>query len=123
VAVRASLSFLEALTEHLDAIATRDIDRFAATLSGSDVRLAGGDGKLIEGFENAVAAHREWFAADDWTFEPEILRTREEAGAAWALTRVRYVEKSQERFFLLFLLFAAEDSGWMLVYDQSTPVT
>lgn len=115
-------SLLEALEEHLDAITSRDIDRFAATLAREDVRFVGGDGSIIEGRENAVAAHREWFMDDAWRFEPEILWTREEPGAACVLTRVRYIERESERHFLLYFLFVEEDGEWKLLYDQNTPI-
>ena len=116
------MSLLETLEEHIEAITTRDIDRFAATLAQDDVRLAGVDGSIIEGRENAVAAHRDWFMDDRWTFEPEILWMREEAGAAWALTRVDYREADAKKQFLLLFLFVQEDGEWRLVYDQNTPV-
>lgn len=101
----------------------RDIDRFAATLATEDVRLVGGDGRIIQGKDNAIAAHREWFMNDAWTFEPEMLWTREESGAGWALTRVQYRESGVERQFLLLFLFVVEDGAWKLVYDQNTPIT
>jgi len=114
---------LEALQEHIDAITERDIDRFAATLAQNDVRFVGGDGRIIEGSENVVAAHRDWFMNDNWTFEPEILWTREEATAGWALTRVRYSEGGNARQFLLLFLFINEGANWRLVYDQNTPIS
>src|SRR5579884_3567909 len=97
-----AMSVLEALEEHIESVVTRDIDRFAATLARDDVRFVGGDGHIIEGRENVVAAHRDWFMDDRWTFRPEILWTREEAGAAWALTRVTYREADASKQFLLF---------------------
>ncbi len=115
-------TLLEALEEHVDAIKMRDIDRFAATLAQDDVRLVGGDGRIIEGRENAIAAHREWFMDERWTFDPEILATREEAGAAWALTRVSYREADNEKQFLLLFLFIQENGEWRLAYDQNTPI-
>lgn len=114
---------LEALDDHLQAIDERDIDAFAATLASDDVRFVGGDGRIIEGRENVVAAHRDWFMNDGWRFDPEILWTREEAGAGWALTRVQYTENEQSREFLLLFLFVNEDGAWRLVYDQNTPIT
>lgn len=115
-------SFLEALEEHIEAITERDIDRFAATLAQTDVRFVGGDGRIIEGRENAIAAHRDWFMDDTWTFSPEIVWTREEAGAAWALTRVTYRAAAGERQFNLLFLFVQENGDWRLVYDQNTPI-
>ncbi len=116
------MSVLEAFEEHLDAMAERDIDRFAATLAKEDVRFVGADGLVIEGRENVVAAHREWFMDDRWTFQPEILWTREEPGAAWVLTRVTYREPDTTRQFLLMFLFVQEHGEWRLVYDQNTPI-
>ncbi len=115
-------AFSDALAEHLAAIAVRDAERFAATVSTRDVRLVGGDGSIIEGHANVVAAHRGWFAQAGWTFEPEILWMREVDGCGWALTRVRYTEADSLRTFLLFLLFALEEDGWRLVFDQNTPL-
>jgi ketosteroid isomerase-like protein len=116
-------SFLEALEEHLEAIRSRDIDRFAATLAQDEVRFVGGDGRIIDGRDNAVAAHREWFMDERWTFDPEIEWTHEEAGAAWALTRVTYREAGSERQFMLLFLFVQEQGEWRLVYDQNTPIS
>jgi ketosteroid isomerase-like protein len=116
-------SLLQALEEHLDSITERDIDRFAQTLARDDVRFVGGNGSIIEGKENVVAAHREWFMNDTWTFDPEILWTREENDAAWALARVDYSERDTAREFVLLFLFVKEQGEWKVVYDQNTPVT
>jgi ketosteroid isomerase-like protein len=115
-------SLLEALDDHVESITLRDIDRFAATLAQDDVRFVGSDGRVIDGKDNVVAAHREWFMNENWTFEPEILWTREEAGAGWALTRVHYTENGNSRDFLLLFLFVDENGGWKLLYDQNTPI-
>jgi ketosteroid isomerase-like protein len=117
------VSILEALEEHLESISERDIDRFAATLAAHDVRFVGGNGSIIEGRENVIAAHRDWFMDDTWRFDPQILWTREESGAAWALTRVEYRENGTARMFLLLFLFVEEDGSWRVVYDQNTPIT
>jgi uncharacterized protein (TIGR02246 family) len=114
-------SLLEAFEEHIDAIKTRDIDRFAATLAHDDAHLVGADGSVIDGRENAIAAHRDWFMNDTWTFDPEIVWTREETGAAWVLTRVTYRESGTKHFMLMFL-FVQENGEWRLVYDQNTPI-
>jgi ketosteroid isomerase-like protein len=117
------MSVLEALEEHFEAISERDIDRFAATLAADDVRFVGGDGRIIDGRENVIAAHRDWFMNEGWRFDPEILWTREEDGAAWALTRVEYSENGSARAFLLLFLFVEENGNWRVVYDQNTPIT
>lgn len=119
----AARTFLDALTEHLDAIDQRDIDRFAVTIANDeDVRFVGTDGSVIEGRENAVEAHRGWFASEGWTFDPQILWTREEGNTGFALTRVNYSENGASRTFLLFFIFIREDETWKMLYDQSTMV-
>jgi hypothetical protein len=60
---------------------------------------------------------------DRWTFDPEILWTREEASAAWALMRVTYREAQNSKQFLLFFLFVQESGAWRLLYDQNTPIS
>lgn len=116
-------TFIEALTDHIEAIQERDIDRFAATIAKDDVCFVGGDGSTIEGRENGIEAHRGWFAADDdWTFDPEVLWTREGADMALALTRVAYRERATARQFMLLFAFVREDGGWKFLYDQNTPI-
>ena len=115
-------TFIEALTDHIEAIQERDIDRFAATLARDGVRFVGGDGSTIEGRENAVEAHRGWFASDDWTFDPEVLWTHEGSDVALALTRVAYREGETAKTFMLLFAFAREDGTWKFLYDQNTPV-
>ena len=115
-------TFIEALTEHIDAIQERDIDRFAATLARDDVRFVGGNGRVIDGRENAIEAHRAWFMSSDWTFEPEVVWTREEGDLALALTRVDYREKDERKQFMLLFAFVREPEGWKLLLDQNTPI-
>ena len=115
-------TFSAALSEHLEAISSRDIDRFAHTLH-PDVRLIGPTGSVIRGYDDAVAAHRGWFIEGGWVFEPSVLWTEEREDAAWALTSVRYSTPQGLTRFLLFLLFVREQSDWKLIYDQNTPFT
>jgi len=115
-------TFIEALTDHIEAIQERDIDRFAATIANDDVRFVGGDGSTIEGRENGIEAHRGWFASDDWTFDPEVLWTREGNDIALALTRVSYRERDAAKKFMLLFAFVREDGGWKFLYDQNTPI-
>lgn len=86
------------------------------------MRFVSVDGRVIEGRDNIVAAHRDWFMNDRWTFEPEILWTREQTDAGWALTLVHYKENGKGRDFLSLFIFVDEDGAWKLVYDQNTPV-
>ncbi len=118
------MEFRTTLDEHLAAIAARDIDRFAATLSRDpQARVVGPDGSAIVGHDAIVAAHRAWFASEtDWSFQPHIvlLRTGKEFG--FVLLEVDYRDETAQRRFLLSLLFTREDDAWKLFYDQNTPL-
>lgn len=115
-------AFSVALSEHLESISSRDIDRFAHTLH-RDVRLIGPTGSIIHGYDDAVAAHRGWFIEGGWVFEPTILWTEERNESAWALTSIRYSTSQGLTRFLLFLLFVHDGDDWKLIYDQNTPFT
>ncbi len=115
-------TFGHALNDHLEAIASRNIERFSRTLH-RDVRLVGPTGSIIHGYDDAVAAHRGWFAEEGWSFEPTTLWLDQRADAAWALTSVRYIAGGALNRFLLFLLFVSTADGWKLMYDQNTPLT
>jgi len=65
-------AFRQALRDHLQAISSRDIERFGQTLH-RDVRLIGPTGSIMHGYDDAVAAHRGWFIEGGWGFEPTRL--------------------------------------------------
>jgi ketosteroid isomerase-like protein len=111
--------FLHALNRHLDAIAQRKIDDFAATVA-DDVRLIG----TIEGSSAAIEAHRQWFADAAWRFEvAERVALRSFRDVGWALVRVHYnAGADSSRFFLLLLFSRHTDGVWRLIYDQATPI-
>ena len=112
----------EALWEHLDAISARDIGAFAHTLH-ENVRLVGPGGSIIEGRENAVAAHLAWFQESEWTFEPAVVFGGERGDAAWWLLSVNYNSPAEAKHFLLYVLFVRSEEGrWQLIYDQNTTV-
>lgn len=115
-------AFEAALSEHLGAITARDIERFAHTLH-RDVHLVGPNGSTIAGYDDAVAAHRGWFAEPGWSFSPATLWSGERGESAWALTDVRYISAGKLNRFLLFLLFVREGGRWQLIYDQNTPLS
>ena len=117
--------FGEALDEHLRALRSRDPDRFAATL-GDDVTVVDGKGAITRGTPSVLRSHAEWFgAAERWTFDYDVVLTREFGDAAFALLRVtyRHTAESPPARFLLSLVFARDASGaWRFVYDQNTPL-
>ncbi|MDQ2865230.1 MAG: nuclear transport factor 2 family protein [Candidatus Eremiobacteraeota bacterium] len=123
MAVAPERAFGDSLRDHLDAIAERDLVRFAKTVH-RDVALVGPAGSVLRGYDAAIAAHRDWFSEDGWTFSPEILWTNQRDDCGWALTSVTYSTLSGALSrFLLFLLFVRGETGWQLIYDQNTPLS
>lgn len=118
-------TFREALDEHLAALRARDAARFAATL-GDDVAVVDGSGAITRGTGDVLASHAAWFATRErWTFDYEVVLTREMDGAALALLDVtyRHTPEAAPARFLLSLIFARDAAGaWKFVYDQNTTV-
>ena len=116
------MTFAQALDEHLAAIAARDIERFAATVSRSpDARVIGPDGTAIVGGDAIVAAHRGWFESEKaWTFTPRVVLERAGDTLAFALLDVDYHEGGTQRRFSLCVVFARDDGSGKLFYDQNT---
>jgi hypothetical protein len=117
------VEFLGALDRHLAAMAERNIDAFTPTV-GARVRLAGTSGTVIDGYDAAVAAYGEWFAAGEWRLDAsDRVFARSDGNVGWALVRVRVERDVGTEHFNLFLLFERENDGvWRLQYDQGTTI-
>jgi ketosteroid isomerase-like protein len=113
----------EALDEHLGALQARDVDRFAVTL-GSDAAVVDGAGAIVRGTDAVLASHAAWFAVPHaWTFDYDVVFTREMGDAGLALIDVKYREMpdAAPARFLLSLVFERDDDGTLkFVYDQNT---
>jgi ketosteroid isomerase-like protein len=118
-------SFRAALDEHLSALQARDVGRFAATL-GDGVVVVDGAGTITRGTAEVLRSHAEWFAMPDpWTFDYDVVLTRETASAGFALIDVtyRHTAQAEPARFLLSLVFERDAEGaFKFVYDQNTPL-
>ncbi|HEX3463218.1 MAG TPA: nuclear transport factor 2 family protein [Candidatus Elarobacter sp.] len=116
-------AFRAALDEHLAALQARDADRFAATL-GDDVVVIDGGGAITRGTDAVLRSHAEWFGSPDpWTFDYDVLLTRETASAGLSVIDVtyRHTPDAEPARFLLSLVFERDDQGtFKFVYDQNT---
>ena len=119
----ATTSFCAALEEHLGALRARDVDRFAATL-GDDVAVVDGGGTITRGTEAVLRSHAEWFGSrDPWSFDYEIVLTRETPSSGLAVINVTYRQtpEAEAARFLLSLVFERDGQGtFKFVYDQNT---
>ena len=121
----ATASFRAALDEHLGALRTRDVERFAATL-GHDAIVVDGAGAMKRGTAEVLRSHAEWFRmAEPWTFDYDVVFTRETPSSGLALINVtyRHTPAAEPARFLLSLVFERDAEGaFKFVYDQNTPL-
>jgi ketosteroid isomerase-like protein len=126
VTAASETAFRAALDEHLSALQARDTERFAATL-GDDVTVVDGAGKITRGTETVLRSHAEWFGSPDpWTFDYDVVFTRETPSSGLALIDVtyRHTPDAEPARFLLSLVFERDAKGsFTFVYDQNTPLS
>jgi len=119
-------NFESALDLHLKSIADRNLSAFSEFLHPSQntiIILPNGD--MIDGFENVVDFHREWFEDSDWRMDVKILDTFTIDNVGYALLDVIYHDldesgKPYELKYFLSLLFNKIDGKWILIRDQNT---
>jgi uncharacterized protein (TIGR02246 family) len=116
-------TFRRALDEHLGAIQSKDLVRFASTL-GDNVTVVDGAGRITQGTDRVLRSHAAWFAdPDPWTFAYDVMYLRDLGTAGLALIDVTYHQRPEAppSRFLLSLVFVRESDGtWRFVYDQNT---
>lgn len=120
------MTFQETLQLHLQAIQTRDLPAFVATLTTAPtLTLLLPNGRFFEQREQVVDFMRNWFADPDWRMTGEVLRTVETGDMGLALLFVTYDDLDaqgqpyQLRYYLT-LVFVQEAGHWALVHDQNT---
>ena len=118
------MDFGTALRAHLDAVRTRDLEAFAATVDG-DCAVVLLDGRVVDGRDAVLELHRDWFADPDWSIEFSPVKTVVRDGLGVALVAVDYTDVDGRGapvalHYLLSLTFAPAQEGWLLVHDQNT---
>lgn len=114
------------LQKHIDAIQSRDFQRFETTITqGDELTFILPNGKLFRSTQEYKALLKEWFAQEGWTFSPEIVSQVEGLDMASALLLVDYREKDRngkpyQLKHYLSLVFKKEGKSWRLIHDQNT---
>jgi len=117
-------SFNETVKLHFKAIDERDLDAYAQFLHPSlncIVILA--DGSVVEGYDNIINIHREWFKDLSWRMDiktVDIFTVDDIVG--YALLDVIYSSPDFNRHRYLSLMFQKFEGKWILVRDQNTPI-
>lgn len=116
-------SFDAQLQRHLEAVQGRDLETLAATLA-DEVTVIFPNGDRVEGKQAVLEFHRDWFADQQWVWEPEVVERRSGNGIATALVRYAYRDTpdSEPRYRWLALQFEDSGAGWLLYHDQNTPI-
>lgn len=118
------MEFTTALHHHLAAIHARDLDGYMRTVH-KEATVILPNGKVITGFDEIHAFHRDWFGDPDWSMETETVRSLVVGDSAIAVLKVDYQDLDQEGRpyrlnHLLSLIFARTGEEWLLVHDQNT---
>lgn len=118
------MDFTQTLQAHLQAISTRDLDGFLATVS-DEATIILPTGVQISGQGLVQEFHSVWFSDPDWTISFKTLRVIEGSELAFALLEVDYHDldasgQPYDKRYYLSLLFAASNGTWLLQHDQNT---
>ncbi|MCL2592739.1 MAG: nuclear transport factor 2 family protein [Defluviitaleaceae bacterium] len=119
-------SFEDFVKLHLNAIEERNIKAFAEFLHPSQNSIIiFPNGDIIEGYENILNFHKEWFTDIDWRMDVDIIDIFTADNIGYALLDVAYHDLDEDRNpyelkYLLSLLFKKVEDKWILFRDQNT---
>jgi len=118
--------FENAVQNHLKTIANRDLQGFSQYLHPDHhCIIILPNGNMIEGYEDIVSFHGDWFADTDWHMDTKVMDIFANDDMGYALLDVIYHDldefgKPYEMKYLLSLLFVKVDDNWILIRDQNT---
>ncbi|MCL2376158.1 MAG: nuclear transport factor 2 family protein [Defluviitaleaceae bacterium] len=119
-------NFESVVQVHLKAIAERDLAAFAEFLHPAhNCIVILPNGSVVEGYENVLDFHKNWFQDLDWRMDVEILDKFDADNVGYALLDVAYHDLDEDRNpyemkYFLSLLFRKVDDKWILIRDQNT---
>jgi uncharacterized protein (TIGR02246 family) len=117
-------AFGEDLARHLQAIAARDVEALAATLS-DELVLVTADGEVLTDREAFLERHRDWFATPGWKMDVKELHRRVGADVATCVLALEYHPEGDAGPVvpsILHLTFVRRGERWLMAEDQNTPV-
>jgi ketosteroid isomerase-like protein len=118
-------SFQQTLTDHLQAIASKDLNKLEPTV-GDSVVMISPDGERMDSKEVFIAFHERWFQQKYWLWEYDLIRTYAADSLGYAVLQYSYTQRDsigvvqyQNQNFLV-LIFKNTREGWQLIHDQNT---
>jgi len=121
--VNGKADFDAAVRAHLESIANRDIDAFAAHLTrGETLYTIVQNGHAFTTPAELVAIHEQWFADPGWTWQGEVVHRVVGEDMGMALIRYEYRASENDPPFATWLVyvFQLQDGEWRIVHDQNT---
>jgi len=118
--------FVNAVEIHLKVIAERDIQTFAEFLHPDyNCIIILPNGGMIEGHDNILNFHKQWFEDQDWRMETKTIDIFITDTTGYVLLDVVYHDLDEggnpyEMKYFLSLLFVKIDGKWILIRDQNT---
>jgi hypothetical protein len=119
-------NFEDIVKLHIKTITDRNLTAFSDFLHPSqNSMLILPNGNMIEGYENVLNFHKEWFMDKDWHMDTQIVDILTVDSCGYALLDVTYRDLDEdgnpyELNYFLSLLFKRMDSSWILLRDQNT---
>ncbi|MCL2349848.1 MAG: nuclear transport factor 2 family protein [Defluviitaleaceae bacterium] len=118
--------FESALNLHLKAISDRDFESFKNFLCPEhNCIVILPNGHKIEGYNEVLDFHKDWFADSDWSIECKILDAFSISDAGYALLDVVYQDIDADNMpyklaYYLSMIFTKAGGKWILLRDQNT---
>ena len=118
--------FVNAVEAHLKSITERNLAAFSEFLHPAhDCIIILPNGNIVEGHENVLNFHKEWFKDLDWHMDIKTKDLFDTGNIGYALLDVVYHDLDEDKNpceikYFLSLLFMKVDGNWILIRDQNT---
>lgn len=121
----AAQSFDNTLTEHFNAIKTRDINKLMQTVNNGNLTLILPNGVIGKTSSEYRKINEDWFSEKNWQIETKLIDSKIIDNIGYATVQVNYtdIDEKNEKYsfkYYLHLIFERKEDGWKLIYDQNT---
>ena len=120
--------FIATLNKHLNAVSTRDLSKLESTMhpNGKMQQILPAS-EIINGVDDFIEYHREWFRDSTWTFETKILNTEVGSTFGMAITEIVYREPERDGrpyFNRMIVSYDLEkvNGNWYIIKDHASSI-
>ena len=121
-----SLGFIQALNQHLNAVANKDLSTLATTFSPQeDMHLLLPQSEIMKTSQEFLDMHETWFADTPWTWVPTIVHTEigQEYGSAIVDAMYREPDRAGKPYFHrmhITYILRNENGKWFVIHDHAS---